>query len=82
MAEPHEGRINRRVEKSILAATCANSATARDGTRRYCGEDPATMDTPERAAEFNVPMCAPAWDAMGKFYDFKTRTLMSFRAPA
>ena len=48
----------------------------------FPGEDPATLDTPEQAAEFIVPMCEPAWDATGKFYDFKTRTLMSFRAPA
>src|SRR6195952_3695914 len=48
----------------------------------FPGEDPATLDTPEQAAEFIVPMCEPAWDATGKFYDFKTRTLMSFRPPA
>jgi hypothetical protein len=29
-----------------------------------------------------VPMCAPAWNETGKFYDYKTRTLMSFRSPA
>src|SRR4030088_1307437 len=45
----------------------------------FPGEDPATLDTPEQAAEFIVPMCEPTWDATGKFYDFKTRTLMSFR---
>jgi len=48
----------------------------------FPGEDPATLDTPEQAAEFIVPMCEPSWDATGKFYDFKTRTLMNFRAPA
>jgi NAD(P)-dependent dehydrogenase (short-subunit alcohol dehydrogenase family) len=46
------------------------------------GEDPMTLDTPEQAAEFIVPMCAPDWDETGKFYDYKTRTLMSFRSPA
>src|ERR1700756_1959044 len=46
------------------------------------GEDPRTLDTPEQAAEFIVPMCAPDWDQTGKFYDYKTRTLMSFRSPA
>lgn len=45
------------------------------------GEDPATLDTPEQVAEFIVPMCAPDWTETGKFYDYKTRTLMSFRAP-
>ncbi|MBR1086775.1 SDR family oxidoreductase [Bradyrhizobium manausense] len=46
------------------------------------GEDPATLDTPEQVAEFIVPLCAPEWTETGKFYDYKTRTLMSFRAPA
>jgi len=46
------------------------------------GEDPATLETPEQVAEFIVPMCAPAWADTGKFYDYKTRTLMSFRSPA
>jgi NAD(P)-dependent dehydrogenase (short-subunit alcohol dehydrogenase family) len=46
------------------------------------GEDPATLDTPEQVAEFIVPMCAPDWTETGKFYDYKSRTLMSFRAPA
>jgi NAD(P)-dependent dehydrogenase (short-subunit alcohol dehydrogenase family) len=46
------------------------------------GEDPATLDTPEQVAEFIVPMCAPDWTETGKFYDYKTRSLMSFRSPA
>ena len=48
----------------------------------FPGEDPLTLDTPEQAAEFIVPMCAPEWTETGKFYDYKTRTLMSFHAPA
>src|SRR4051812_19747844 len=46
------------------------------------GEDPATLDTAEQVAEFIVPMCAPDWTETGKFYDYKTRSLMSFRSPA
>src|SRR6478672_3001918 len=46
------------------------------------GEDPMTLDTPEQAAEFIVPMCAPDWDETGKLYDYKTRTLKSFQPPA
>ncbi len=46
------------------------------------GEDPETLDTPEQVAEFIVPMCAPGCTETGKFYDYKTRSLMSFRAPA
>ena len=46
------------------------------------GEDPATLDTAEQVAEFIVPMCTPDWTETGKFYDYKTRSLMSFRSPA
>jgi NAD(P)-dependent dehydrogenase (short-subunit alcohol dehydrogenase family) len=48
----------------------------------FPGEDPMTLDTPEQAAEFIVPMCAPSWSETGKLYDYRTRTLLSFRAPA
>ena len=48
----------------------------------FPGEDPMTLDTPEQAAEFIVPMCSPEWTETGKFYDYKTRALMSFRPPA
>jgi len=48
----------------------------------FPGEDPMTLDTPEQAAEFILPMCAPDWTETGKFYDYKTRTLMSFHPPA
>ncbi|HET6839172.1 MAG TPA: SDR family NAD(P)-dependent oxidoreductase, partial [Bradyrhizobium sp.] len=47
----------------------------------FPGEDPLTLDTPEQAAEFIVPMCAPGWHETGKLYDYKTRKLMSFHAP-
>jgi NAD(P)-dependent dehydrogenase (short-subunit alcohol dehydrogenase family) len=48
----------------------------------FPGEDPMILDTPEQAAEFIMPMCAPDWNDTGKFYDYRSRTLMSFRAPA
>src|SRR5471032_2651712 len=48
----------------------------------FPGEDPLTLDTPDQVAEFIVPMCAPSWTETGKFYDYKTRSLLSFRAPA
>jgi NAD(P)-dependent dehydrogenase (short-subunit alcohol dehydrogenase family) len=47
----------------------------------FPGEDPMTLDTPEQAAEFIVPMCAVEWTANGKFYDYQTRRLMDFRSP-
>jgi NAD(P)-dependent dehydrogenase (short-subunit alcohol dehydrogenase family) len=48
----------------------------------YPGEDPMSLDTPEQAAEFIVPMCAPEWSESGKLYDYTTHRLMDFRAPA
>lgn len=48
----------------------------------FPGEDPLKLDTPEQAAEFIVPMCAPSWNETGKFYDYPTRKLLSFRSPA
>jgi NAD(P)-dependent dehydrogenase (short-subunit alcohol dehydrogenase family) len=48
----------------------------------FPGEDPMTLDTPEQAAEFIVPMCAPSWTETGQFYDYKARKLLSFRPPA
>src|ERR1700689_3803775 len=48
----------------------------------FPGEDPQTLDTPEQAAEFILPMCAAAWNETGRLYDYPTRTLMDFRLPA
>ena len=48
----------------------------------FPGEDPMTLVPPEQVAEFIVPMCAPEWSETGRLYDYKTRKLMSFRAPA
>ncbi|WP_375783455.1 SDR family NAD(P)-dependent oxidoreductase [Bradyrhizobium sp. Pha-3] len=47
----------------------------------FPGEDPMTLDTPDMAAEFVVPMCSPAWTETGKLYDYKARTLRSFQPP-
>lgn len=46
------------------------------------GEDPTTLDTPAQAADFIVPLCLPSCTESGKFYDYSSRSLMSFRAPA
>ena len=48
----------------------------------FPGEDPMTLDTPEQVAEFIIPMCAPDWNETGKLFEYKTRRLLSFRAPA
>ena len=46
------------------------------------GEDPTTLDPPERVAEKIVELCLPGFGASGKLYDFRTKTLLDFRAPA
>ena len=46
------------------------------------GEDPMTLDTPEQAAECILPLCDPLWVETGKLYDYPSKTVMSFRAPA
>jgi NAD(P)-dependent dehydrogenase (short-subunit alcohol dehydrogenase family) len=48
----------------------------------FPGEDPLTLDTPDQVAESILPMCAPEWTEAGKLYDYPTRTLLGFRAPA
>ena len=47
----------------------------------FPGEDPMTLDTPEQAAEFIVPMCAPDWTETGKLFAYQSRRLLSFRPP-
>jgi NAD(P)-dependent dehydrogenase (short-subunit alcohol dehydrogenase family) len=46
------------------------------------GEDPSILDTPEQAAEYIVPLCEPKWTETGKVYDYRTKSLLSFRPPA
>ncbi len=46
------------------------------------GEDPATLDTPEQAAEFIVPLCTPSWSETGKLFDYPSKSVTSFRAPS
>ena len=41
-----------------------------------------TLETPDKPAELIVQMCAPEWTETGKLYDYKSRTLMSFRPPS
>src|SRR4030088_1118338 len=48
----------------------------------FPGEDRLTLDTPDQAAEFIAPMCAPDWTETGKLYDYPTRALLSFQGPA
>jgi len=45
------------------------------------GEDPAILDTPEQAAEFIVPMCAPSWTESGKLFHYPSKAILNFREP-
>jgi NAD(P)-dependent dehydrogenase (short-subunit alcohol dehydrogenase family) len=46
------------------------------------GEDPETLDTPEQAAEYILPLCDPLWTETGKLYDYPTKSVLSFNAPS
>ena len=46
------------------------------------GEDPATLPKPAQVAEAILPLCLPDFTDTGKLYDFPSRSLKSFRAPA
>jgi len=46
------------------------------------GEDPQTLDTPDQAAEYIVPLCAPEFTETGKIYDYPSKALLSFQRPA
>jgi NAD(P)-dependent dehydrogenase (short-subunit alcohol dehydrogenase family) len=46
------------------------------------GEDPMTLPTPDEVASRIVELCEPGFVETGRFYDFPTRRLMSFRRPA
>jgi NAD(P)-dependent dehydrogenase (short-subunit alcohol dehydrogenase family) len=48
----------------------------------FPGEDPMTLDTPEQAAEFIVPLCLPTWNETGKLYNYQSRSLLGFHPPA
>ncbi len=45
------------------------------------GEDPMTLPAPEEVAEKIVELCLPEVSETGRFYDFPSRTLLSFRRP-
>jgi NAD(P)-dependent dehydrogenase (short-subunit alcohol dehydrogenase family) len=46
------------------------------------GEDPTTLDPPDRVAEKIVELCLPGFAGSGKLYDFRAKTLLDFRGPA
>jgi NAD(P)-dependent dehydrogenase (short-subunit alcohol dehydrogenase family) len=45
------------------------------------GEDPETLDPPERVAEKIIELCLPTFNENGRIYSFPRKTLMAFAAP-
>jgi hypothetical protein len=45
------------------------------------GEDPNTLDTPEKVAEKIVEMCLPSFTETGKVYAWPVKRLLTFRQP-
>lgn len=46
------------------------------------GEDPATLPKPAQVAEAILPLCEPGFTETGKLYDYPSRSLKTFQAPA
>jgi len=46
------------------------------------GENPAKLDKPHQVAEKILELCLPTFTQTGKLYDYPTKTLREFRAPA
>jgi len=46
------------------------------------GEDPATLPTPDEVAAAIVPLCRADFTETGRLYDFPSRRLLSYQAPA
>jgi NAD(P)-dependent dehydrogenase (short-subunit alcohol dehydrogenase family) len=46
------------------------------------GEDPATLDPPDKVAAAIVELCSPTLDVTGKLYDLPQRRWLSFQPPA
>ncbi len=45
------------------------------------GEDPETLDPPEKVAEKVVELCLPGFDHNGRIYSYPQKKLMEFRPP-
>ncbi len=45
------------------------------------GEDPSTLDPPERIAEAVIPLCLADFADTGKLYDYRSRRLLNFQRP-
>jgi NAD(P)-dependent dehydrogenase (short-subunit alcohol dehydrogenase family) len=45
------------------------------------GEDPTTLETPDKVAEKIVNMCLPSFTETGKVYAWPVKRLLQFRSP-
>jgi NAD(P)-dependent dehydrogenase (short-subunit alcohol dehydrogenase family) len=46
------------------------------------GEDPMTLETPDKAAEPIVELCLPSMQQNGKLYSYRDRKFLEFRSPS
>jgi NAD(P)-dependent dehydrogenase (short-subunit alcohol dehydrogenase family) len=46
------------------------------------GEDPMTLETPDKAAEKIVELCLPSLQESGKLYDYRQGRFLEFRQPS
>jgi NAD(P)-dependent dehydrogenase (short-subunit alcohol dehydrogenase family) len=46
------------------------------------GEDPMTLETPDKVAEKIVELCLPSLQESGKLYDYRQGRLLEFRPPS
>jgi NAD(P)-dependent dehydrogenase (short-subunit alcohol dehydrogenase family) len=69
---------------SLVRVMVANPGPLRTRMRATLmpGEDPATLQTPDGFAARVADLCAPEWEQTGKFYEYRTDSVKSFREPA
>jgi NAD(P)-dependent dehydrogenase (short-subunit alcohol dehydrogenase family) len=70
-------------EKTAVRVNLFNPGPTRTRMRAQVmpGEDPMTLPPPDEVAEKIVELCMPGVSETGRFYDFPSRKLMSFRRP-
>jgi NAD(P)-dependent dehydrogenase (short-subunit alcohol dehydrogenase family) len=70
-------------EKTAVRVNLFNPGPTRTRMRAqlFPGEDPMTLPAPEEVASSIVELCMPGFSDTGRFYDFPSRKLMSFRRP-
>jgi NAD(P)-dependent dehydrogenase (short-subunit alcohol dehydrogenase family) len=69
--------------KTNIRANLFNPGPIRTRLRAQAmpGEDPMALDTPDYVAAKILELCLPSFQATGKLYDYRTKTLVEFRPP-